>query len=607
MEIGNLSRLIEFSAWNNDLVGPIPAAGRLQRLEGLFLYGNKLQGSIPNDLCELKMIYNISLHRNLLDGSVPACFDNLTALRYLNLDSNKLSSNIPSTLWTLSNLLELNLSSNFLSGSVPLDVGNLKVLISMDLSRNQLSGNLPSTINGDLNGLIYLSFAENSLQGPIPESFGHLLSLEFLDLSRNQLSGVIPKSMEALSHLKYLNVSFNRLDGEIPTGGPFQNLSAESFGSNEALCGSPRLQVPPCKASSHHRSKEASVLVLKYILPSIASAMLLLTLIVILMRHRNSKLKVPNLETPLPLATWRRISYYELRVATDGFNESCLIGTGTFGSVYKGTLSDNTTVAVKVFDLRIYRAFQSFDSECEVMRSIRHRNLVKVISSCSNENFKALVLEYMPNGSLEKWLYSHTSTLNIVQRLDIMIDVASALEHLHHGHQTPVIHCDMKPENVLLDEGMVAHVGDFGIAKLLGEGESMKQTITMATIGYMAPEYGTSGIVSTEGDVYSFGILLMEMLTRKKPTDEMFTDELSLTDFVKESLFDSLTNVIDAAILQEGEVHFTAKASCISSMLELALDCSAESPDRRRKMVDVVAELKKIKIRYLKDVQRPVR
>ncbi|KAE8671811.1 hypothetical protein F3Y22_tig00111917pilonHSYRG00095 [Hibiscus syriacus] len=303
------------------------------------------------------------------------------------------------TLWRLSNLLELDLSSNFLRGSVPLDVGNLKVLISMDLSNNR---NLPSTINGDLNSLIYLSFAENSLQGQIPDSFGHLTSLEFLDLSRNRLSGVIPKSMEALSHLKYLNFSFNRLECEIPTEGPFQNLSAESFGSNEALCGSPRLQVTPCKAGSDHRLNRAWVLMLKCILPAIISAMLLVTLIIILVRYRNSKRKVPIRETSLPLATWRRISYYELRVATDGFNESCLTGTGTFGSVYKGTLSDSATVAVKVFDLRINRAFRSLDSECEVMRSVRHRNLVKVISTCSKEIFKALVLEFMPNGSLEK-------------------------------------------------------------------------------------------------------------------------------------------------------------------------------------------------------------
>jgi LRR receptor-like serine/threonine-protein kinase FLS2 len=142
---------------------------------------------------------------------------------------------------------------------------------------------------------------------------------------------------------------------------------------------------------------------------------------------------------------------------------------------------------VKVFNLQVERALKSFDDECEVMSKICHRNLVKIISCCSNIDFKALVLEYMPNGSLEKWLYSHNYCLDILQRLNIMIDVASALEYLHHGYGTPIVHCDLKPSNVLLDEDMVAHVGDFGIAKLLGEEDSMTQTHTLATIGYMAP------------------------------------------------------------------------------------------------------------------------
>ena len=187
------------------------------------------------------------------------------------------------------------------------------------------------------------------------------------------------------------------------------------------------------------------------------------------------------------LVEWRRVSYQELHQATNGFSDSNLLGVGSFGSVYQGTLSDGLSIAVKVFNLELEGAFKSFDIECEVLRNIRHRNLVKIISSCSNIDFKALVLEFMPSGSLEKWLYSHNHFLDILHRLNIMIDVASGLEYLHHGYTTPVIHCDLKPSNVLLDEDMVAHLGDFGIAKLLGEEDSTIQTMTLATIGYMAP------------------------------------------------------------------------------------------------------------------------
>lgn len=125
---------------------------------------------------------------------------------------------------------------------------------------------------------------------------------------------------------------------------------------------------------------------------------------------------------------------------------------GGFGSVYEGTLTNGMILAVKVFNFQTEGAFKSFDTECEILRNIRHRNLTKVISSCSNLDFRALVLEYMLNGSLEKWLYSHNYFLDILQRLDIMIDVASALNYLHHGYSTPLVHCDLKPSNVLLDE-----------------------------------------------------------------------------------------------------------------------------------------------------------
>jgi len=149
--------------------------------------------------------------------------------------------------------------------------------------------------------------------------------------------------------------------------------------------------------------------------------------------------------------------------------------------------ANGMTFAIKVFNLQVEGALKSFDAECEVLRNLRHRNLTKVISSCTNLDFKALLLDYMPNGSLELWLHSDDRFLNMIQRLDIMIDVAFALEYLHHGYETVVVHSDLKPSNVLLDEKLVGHVSDFGLTKLLGEGESIVHTKTLATMGYIAP------------------------------------------------------------------------------------------------------------------------
>ncbi|KAM5577282.1 putative LRR receptor-like serine/threonine-protein kinase [Rosa sericea] len=597
-DIGNLSSLIKLSISENQLSGQIPSSmGRLHNLQGLYMYDNTLQGYIPDELCQLEHLSDLNLGGNQLSGSVPSCLGNLTAsLRTLYLWSNLLNSTIPSTFWGLTDILVLDLSSNSLIGPLSGGVGNLKVATYIDVSYNQLSGSVPSSI-GSLVSLVSLSLAHNNLEGPIPGSFADCVSLEGLDLSRNSFTGVIPKSLEALSYLKHLNLSFNRLQGEIPSGGPFKNFSAESFVSNHGLCGGSQFQVPPCK-------RKASISILKYVISGILSAMLLAASIFWMLMLRRKKNATAAAHTILtPQVFWRRVSYLELLHATDGFNESNLLGTGGFGSVYKGTLSDGIDVAIKVFNLELEGAFTSFEVECEVLSNVRHRNLVKVISCCSQIDFKGLVLNYMPNGSLEKWLYSQDPSLNIMQRLDIMIDVASALEYLHHGYEVPIVHCDLKPSNILLDDDMVAHVADFGIARLLGGGDSMTQTMTLATIGYMAPEYGMQGIVTRRGDVYSFGIVVMETFTRRKPTDEIFAEEMRLNQWVANFLVaDAIVEVVDASLLGSEEAHdFVSKRDCLSSIMRLAIACSAESPEERINMQEAVAMLKTIKIKFSKD------
>ncbi|CBI22006.3 unnamed protein product, partial [Vitis vinifera] len=459
MSISNMSKLLFMDISNNYFIGNLPkdldselafftSLTNCISLRKLRIGGNPLKGIIPNSLGNLSIsIERIGARSCQLRGTIPT-----GKLQAINLHSNGLASEIPSSLWILRYLLFLNLSSNFLNGELPLEVGNMKSLEELDLSKNQFSGNIPSTISL-LQNLLQLYLSHNKLQGHIPPNFDDL----------------------ALKYLKYLNVSFNKLQGEIPNGGPFANFTAESFISNLALCGAPRL-----------------------------------------------------------------------------------------GTVYKGVLSDGLIVAVKVFNLELQGAFKSFEVECEVMQNIRHRNLAKIISSCSNLDFKALVLEYMPNGSLEKWLYSHNYYLDFVQRLKIMIDVASGLEYLHHDYSSPVVHCDLKPNNVLLDDDMVAHISDFGIAKLLMGSEFMKRTKTLGTIGYMAPEYGSEGIVSTKCDIYSFGIMLMETFVRKKPTDEMFMEELTLKTEPPEKRI-NMKDTLRSLTALTGLTGVTAAVCCYTS------------------------------------------
>ncbi|KAH0747981.1 hypothetical protein KY290_027213 [Solanum tuberosum] len=597
-EIGNLTELTRISLSNNELTGHIPnTVHRMLSLQELYLQRNKIEGTIPDVICHLKNLGALVLLENHFSGSVPSCLGNVTSLRYLNLAYNRLNSRLPANLGSLQDLIEFNVSSNLLSGEIPLESGNLKATTLIDLSHNYFSGKIPSTLES-LDKLINLSLAHNRLEGPIPESFGKMLSLEYLDLSYNNLSGEIPKSLEALVYLKYLNISFNKLSGEIPTGGPFANVTSQSFLSNDALCGDSRFNVKPCLTKSTKKSRRKGVLTGLYILLGIGSLFMLAVGFVVL-RLRKTKKSASQVDVSL-IKGHERISYYELEQATEGFNEANLLGNGSFSMVYKGILKDGIIFAAKVFNVQLEGAFKSFDTECEILRNLRHRNLTKVITSCSNLDFKALVLEYMPNGTLDKWLYSHNLCLNLLQRLDIMIDVASAMEYLHNGYSTPVVHCDLKPSNVLLDEEMVAHVSDFGIAKMLGAGEaSFVQTRTIATIGYIAPEYGQDGIVSTRCDVYSFGILMMETFTRKKPSDDTFTGEWSIQRWVSDSFPGEIHKVVDSNLVQPGDEQIDAKMQCLLSIVELALNCTLVTPDARIGMKDALSKLKKIRLQLV--------
>ncbi|XP_049391663.1 receptor kinase-like protein Xa21 [Solanum stenotomum] len=520
-------------------------------------------------------------------------------LQHLYLDSNKFSSNFPLSLWKMSGLLYLDVSQNSVEGEVSSEIGGLKAIVELYLSSNHFSGMIPSTF-GELQNLQNLDLSNNSFFGKIPLSFANLISLKDLNLSLNALSGTIPKSLEKLSYLKSINVSFNDLEGEIPSGGVFANSTMQSFLGNKGLCGMHILEIPACAITNPGKQSKLKEVVLKIVTPVVIASFLIFLFVSIWIMKRQKKGKSKDVEKVPEIGTHQLVSYHEIQQATNNFDESNLIGQGRSGSVYKGTLFGGTAVAIKALDLENDQVCKRFDTECEVMRNVRHRNLVSVITTCSSDYIRAFVLRYMPNGSLENWLYREESHLNLLQRVTVMLDAAMAVEYLHHGHVTPIVHCDLKPANVLLDEDMVAHVGDFGISKILAVSKSVAHTETLGTLGYIAPEYGSEGIVSSSGDVYSYGIMLMEVLTRRRPTDEEVCNEnLDLRKWIIQSFAGSMMDVVDANIFCEEEQITCKSEICIASMIELALDCTKEMPESRITMKDVVKRLNKINNAFL--------
>eukprot|EP00253_Pinus_taeda_P012679 PITA_12679 len=571
----NLTNLERLDLGNNKLEGNIPDDfEQLQRLGLLDISGNLLSGKIPNSLASLKQLRDLLLHNNRLSGSIPSNLGSCTNLELLDLSHNILTGSIPREIAELHNLqFYLNLSWNLLEGSLPLEIGKITMAQAIDVSANHLTGAIPSTI-GSCVELFSLNLSQNSFQGSIPDSLENLKSLMSLDLSSNSLSGIIPPTLNKLEMLQYLNLSFNKLTGEIPRGGPFANLSISiSLNGNPNLCGPQVFQLSSCPTPRGHPT------IVKRVLFPVSGvvAFILCCFLLIFLWRRNMHIQNIYVSRAIFQKFGRqRISYQELHRATDGFSEANLLGTGSFGLVYKGVLTDGTLVAVKVLSL---------------------------------QSDQGLVFEFMPNGSLEKHLYPniHNNNLEVVcelglrARLDIAINVAHAIKYLHHDSFVQVVHCDIKPSNVLLDEDMVAHVTDFGIAKLIGESSTGSLSSTLAlrgSMGYIAPEYGLGVVVSSQGDVYSYGILLLEILTRKQPTSGMFIGDLNLHSWVNLAFPDRVKEVIDNDLFIEvgGDDFEENKVyKCLVYLLHVGLLCSKHSPNERPTMKFVLTALESIK------------
>ncbi|CAL4951584.1 unnamed protein product [Urochloa decumbens] len=628
--IGSLENLVELGLYNTSLSGSIPSSlGNLTQLNNLYAYYGNLEGAIPASLGKLKNLFVLDLSTNQLNGSIPIEVLKLPQLSfYLDLSYNSLSGPLPPEVGNLVNLNQLILSGNQLSGNIPDSIAKCISLVQLLLDHNSFEGNLPQSLK-NLQGLALLNLTMNKLSGSIPNALASIGSLQQLYLAHNNLSGLIPIGLQNLASLSKLDLSFNQLQGEVPKGGVFANATDLSIDGNDELCGGPpQLHLDPCSTPAAEKKRKKLSKSLMITLSSTSALVFIALLALIQLIHKKLRQRQESqLITTIDDENFVRISYHALSNGTNGFSEANLLGQGSYGTVYKCMLpAYGIVAAVKVFNIQQYGSHRSFVAECNALRRVRHRCLIKIITCCSSINpqgqeFKALVYEFMPKGSLKDWLHPESKehnlgkTLSLAQRLDIAVNIMDALDYLLNQCQPPIIHCDLKPSNILLAEDMSARVGDFGISKILPDNtsttlsNSVSFTGIRGSIGYVAPEYGERCAVTSHGDVYSLGILLLEMFTGRSPTDDMFKDCLDLHKFAEAALPHRVMEVADTAIWLHEEANGsddsnstmmrTRSEECLVSVIGLGVSCSKEYPRERMLVQDAAMEMRAIKDAYL--------
>ncbi|CAH9113070.1 unnamed protein product [Cuscuta europaea] len=632
MSLGKLKSLRVLNVSKNSISGILPESmNSCIKLQSLDVSHNSLSGEIPSWLKNLLELQNIIFSENRFTGEIPSVFGNFTGLKFLNLSGNSLTGTIPKSIGDSKSVDILDLSGNSLNGSIPLEIGGLTSLRELRLQKNNLTGNIPTSI-GNCLALMSLFLSHNNLSGPLPVTLAKLTALQHVDLSFNKLTGIMPKQLANLPHLSSFNVSHNHLLGQLPGGNFFNTISPSSVSHNPDLCGaavnrpchsiSPKpivmnpgdYDTPTPAGSTHqgfpHKKKIFSVSALIAIGSAAVIVVGMITIAVLNLTVRSATSHPPaevafsgedgfSRSSSTASDSGKLVMFsgaYDIDMGGHALlNKDCELGRGGFGSVYRTVLKNGQPVAIKKLTVSsLVKSREEFERVVEKLGKARgHPNLVGVEGYYWTPSLQLIIYEFVSGGNLYKRLHERSGpNLTWNERFNIILGTAKSLAHLH---QINIVHYNLKSSNILIDDRTCeSKVADYGLARLLPMLDRyVLSSKIQSALGYMAPEFGCKTDKITEKcDVYGFGILVLEIVTGKRPVEYMEDDVVVLVDMLKvANVEDMLEECIDGRL----QGKFPGEEAV--EVVKLGLACTAQAPGNRPCMTEVVRILGMIRDR----------